>query len=517
MVDIKLYGVSEIGWLVAQSKNSDFNYLKFSYHEGSTAGRTTFITNNIKNSDIHTIMSHVYNQCTICGIQGKCDQKYRTESSSVCLCNSQYIYGQSINTKICCTQQSAHSCQVSNSSLDIQRSMLSLSGSFLRSSANFSKPYNDTLCTGCCRELINGEMLDIRCFHKYCASYNKQNQGYAGSNTSSIYFEKFNGIIAPKGLAACHSHDSQHLYSKQEQSFSDKSNFNGYGYISQIEQFSYEHDIMNKSNMFSFNLLNETSWSVNDCITVQKSISIGKKSPLVNTIDDSLIILTERTDRSEEVHRSYGFIPLTIPEHYCATEGSQPEFEPTSQWLQKIHEQVSSYGVPNYKGARIRVPSTLNVKAWRQLVENYDYKILAEYIEFGFPMNIDYDKFVPNKIIVNHKSANCRPEGVNKYFQVETSKHAMLGPFNEQPFETMHFSPLMAHDKPDGGGGGGGVRVIVELSWPLGQSVNSCITPNIFDDVQFKLKYPTIDSLVEKINAIGPNALLYKIDLERAF
>ena len=26
-----------------------------------------------------------------------------------------------------------------------------------------------------------------------------------------------------------------------------------------------------------------------------------------------------------------------------------------------------------------------------------------------------------------------------------------------------------------------------------------------------------IDSLVEKINAIGPNALLYKIDLERAF
>ena len=53
----------------------------------------------------------------------------------------------------------------------------------------------------------------------------------------------------------------------------------------------------------------------------------------------------------------------------------------------------------------------------------------------------------------------------------------------------------MARDKPDGGGGGGGggVRVIVDLSWPLGQSVNSCITPNFFDDVQFKLKYPTID------------------------
>ena len=221
MVDIKLYGVSETGWLVAQSKNLDFNYLNFPYHEGSTAGRTTFITNNIKNSDIHTIMSHIYNQCTICGVQGECNKKYRTESPSICLCNSQYIYGQSTNTKICCTQQSAHSCQVSNSSLDIQRSMPSLSGSFLRSSANFSKAYNDNLCTGGCRELINGEMSDIRCFHKYYTSYNKQNQGYAASDTSSSYFEKFNGIISPKGLAACHSHDSQHLYSKQEQSFCD--------------------------------------------------------------------------------------------------------------------------------------------------------------------------------------------------------------------------------------------------------------------------------------------------------
>ena len=129
-------------------------------------------------------------------------------------------------------------------------------------------------------------------------------------------------------------------------------------------------------------------------------------------------------------------------------------------------------------------------------------------------MNIDYSKFKANTHIVNHKSANCRPEGVNKYFQVETSKQAMLSLFNEQPFETMHFSPLMAHDKLDGGGGG--VRVIVDLSWPLGQSVNSCVTPNTFDNVEFKLKYPTIDLLVEKINALGPNALLYKIGLERA-
>ena len=220
---------------------------------------------------------------------------------------------------------------------------------------------------------------------------------------------------------------------------------------------------MNKSNMFSLNLVNETSWSVDHSIIVHKTLSLGKKSRSINTTDESSVIIIEETDKSKEVHRSYGFIPLSIPEYYCTTEGSRPGFEPTKQWLQKIHKEVSTYGVPNYKGARIRVPSTLNIKAWRQLVENYDYKILAEYIEFGFPMNIDYKKFIPNTHIVNHKSASCRPKGADKYFQVETSKQAMLGPFNEQPFENMHFSPLMSRDKPDGG-----VRVIVDLSWPLG-------------------------------------------------
>ena len=248
--------------------------------------------------------------------------------------------------------------------------------------------------------------------------------------------------------------------------------------------------------MFSLNLVNKTSWSLNHSIIVQKTTSIVVKSPSVNTTDDSSVIIIEGNDESEEVHRSYGFIPLAIPEYYCTTEGSQPasQFEPTKQWLQKIHSHVRTYGVPNYKGARIRVPSTLNVKAWRQLVENYDYKIIAEYIEFGFPMNINYNKFTPNTHIANHKSANYRPQGVTQYFQVETSKQAMLGPFKEQPFETMHFSPLMGRDKPDGG-----VRVIVELSWPLGQSVNSCVTPNYFDNIEFKLKYPTIDLLVEKL------------------
>ena len=60
--------------------------------------------------------------------------------------------------------------------------------------------------------------------------------------------------------------------------------------------------------------------------------------------------------------------------------------------------------------------------------ENYDYKILAEYIQFGFPLAIDYAKFCYNDNISNHFSAMCREKGVDKYFKVETSKNAILGP-----------------------------------------------------------------------------------------
>ena len=138
--------------------------------------------------------------------------------------------------------------------------------------------------------------------------------------------------------------------------------------------------------------------------------------------------------------------------------------------------------------------------------------IIGDYLQFGFPIDIDSKNFQHNTHIVNHKSALQRKHGVCKYFATEVNKKAMLGPFEEKPFEKIHYSPLMARDKPDGG-----VRVIVDLSWPLFSSVNSGIPDNMFDCMPFSLKYPTIDMVIEKIQDIGPDVLLYKVDLQRAF
>ena len=40
---------------------------------------------------------------------------------------------------------------------------------------------------------------------------------------------------------------------------------------------------------------------------------------------------------------------------------------------------------------------------------------------------------------------------------------------------------------------------------------------DVYDDIPFTLKYPTVDQVVQKIQEYGPTCLLYKVDLERAF
>ena len=101
---------------------------------------------------------------------------------------------------------------------------------------------------------------------------------------------------------------------------------------------------------------------------------------------------------------------------------------------------------------------------------------------------------------------------MDKYFATEIVYDAMVGPLSSSPFKRTHYSPLMTRKKPDGG-----IRVIVDLSWPVNRSVNSAIPDNRLDILFAKLKYPTIDNLVERISQIGTSALLYKVDLQRAY
>ena len=52
--------------------------------------------------------------------------------------------------------------------------------------------------------------------------------------------------------------------------------------------------------------------------------------------------------------------------------------------------------------------------------------------------------------------------------------------------------------------------MIVDLSWPLSKGVNNCVPGDLFDEIEFSLKYPSIDLIVDKIRDSGPHALLFK-------
>ena len=138
ITNVESYGVNEKDWLALQSNSLSDSHLGIPCPESSVMGQVLCNVKNSKiNSDMQSNMSHIY----ISSFQKEYYVAYNAELPGGGPCSPQYGFGQNTNNNICCTQQSAHNCQVSNSSLDIQRGMPSWSGSLLRSSVNLGKSY----------------------------------------------------------------------------------------------------------------------------------------------------------------------------------------------------------------------------------------------------------------------------------------------------------------------------------------------------------------------------------------
>ena len=60
-------------------------------------------------------------------------------------------------------------------------------------------------------------------------------------------------------------------------------------------------------------------------------------------------------------------------------------------------------------------------------------------------------------------------------------------------------------------------RVIIDLSWPLGASVNAGIDKTSYLDSPFSLIFPTVDDITDQLTRLGRGALLFKVDISRAF
>ena len=210
---------------------------------------------------------------------------------------------------------------------------------------------------------------------------------------------------------------------------------------------------------------------------------------------------------NSQTEDKFGFIPLgdlTLPSIDLQKYSQENIFD--------IHRWNKVSGTHNFMQTQIQIQSQLKPDVWQKYLTNYWDSQLLLLLRYGFPLDFDYTSPL-RSVNNNHSSASKYTTDVQAYLNEEKEFGAMLGPFNEAPIENIHVSPFLTRDKP----GGTHRRVIVDLSFPHGYSVNAGVQSDTYLNTPFLLTLPTIDNITNKVKQLGKGCHLYKIDLSRAF
>ena len=172
---------------------------------------------------------------------------------------------------------------------------------------------------------------------------------------------------------------------------------------------------------------------------------------------------------------------------------------------------IKASGLPNYLACRIPIKSHLKCQNWAKYLHSYWDRQLLDLLRFRFPL--DFDRQI--KLLLaedSHASAVQNPIHVEKYIMDELQYSAIFGPFDNKLI-AFHISPLMVRDNQDSDN----KRTIIDLSWPKGHSVNDGVLKDIYLNTEYILKYPSVDCITASLRNLGPAAMIYKIDISRAF
>ena len=106
-------------------------------------------------------------------------------------------------------------------------------------------------------------------------------------------------------------------------------------------------------------------------------------------------------------------------------------------------------------------------------------------IRFRFPLDFNPDQSLSHEE-VNHQSAMLHKKDIRHYLDEECEFSAIKGPFDQPPFPNMFISTFMTRPKP----ASEHRRVIIDLSYPQGQSVNAGVSRDTYLDTPFLLTPP---------------------------
>ena len=178
-----------------------------------------------------------------------------------------------------------------------------------------------------------------------------------------------------------------------------------------------------------------------------------------------------------------------------------------------LFEAVFASGKCNYVGSRIPVPSKLHIGRWKELLKDYHKDpLLVDMLEFGFPLDVQGEVPVCSDHR-NHKGARDHALEVSRYVRKEIDLGRLAGPFDGNPLSVhLHTSPLNTVPKDESER-----RVISDLSWPIGSSVNDFISKTVYLEEEICLHYVSVEEICDLVRKVGVGALVYKRDLKKAY
>ena len=158
------------------------------------------------------------------------------------------------------------------------------------------------------------------------------------------------------------------------------------------------------------------------------------------------------------------------------------------------------------------VQTPLNIPEWQTCLQSHPDTDFAAYIlnglQFGFhlgcrrPANLQSSK-------TNMQSARQNHLIIDDYLRCETEAGNILGPYPPHSFPNLHinrFGVIPKKHHP------GRWRLITDLSFPEGSSVNDAIDPALCT-----LEYIKVDRVAESAMQLGNASLLAKIDIKSAY
>ena len=174
---------------------------------------------------------------------------------------------------------------------------------------------------------------------------------------------------------------------------------------------------------------------------------------------------------------------------------------------------VRERGYPNRWGVRIPIQSRWDLDMLEEELQDYHDKDIVEWLRYGWPAGRLPTMAPPDRTFMNHAGATEHQQALKEYVQKESSMNVIIGPLQAIPVANAGISPLSTRPKKNSEER----RVILDLSWPPGNSVNDGMVKDNYLGFEAKLVFPHTDDLAFRLYSLGRGALMFKIDFHRYF